>query len=94
MVKEQPGEGAAPSSAQQLERNNFKCSKCLKSHLPENSPLVLCDGCPRSYHLACLGLTFEELPEEDWHCPKCQDRKTSTGRRITNSTLKADIYER
>ena len=82
--------GAAPA----VERNTFKCAKCHKTQHPENSPLVLCDGCPRSFHLACLDLTFEELPEDDWHCSKCQERKSSTGRRLTSYDRKSDIYER
>ena len=76
-----------------IERNNFKCPKCHKAHHPENSPLVLCDSCPRSFHLICLDLAFEELPEEEWQCPKCQDRKAGGGRRSANH-LSADPYDR
>lgn len=31
---------------------------------------VLCDNCPRAFHLGCLNMTEEDLPEGDWKCPK------------------------
>ncbi|KAL5144655.1 Increased DNA methylation 1 [Glycine soja] len=31
--------------------------------------LVLCDRCPSSFHLSCLGL--EHVPDGDWFCPAC-----------------------
>ena len=37
------------------------------------SPLLLCDACPRSYHMACLGQGWRDLEEGDWCCPKCAD---------------------
>ena len=84
------GVDAHTSQRQPVERNNFKCPRCHKAHHPENSPLLLCDNCPRSYHLICLDLTFEELPEDEWHCPKCQDRKSGTGKRTPASQAQAD----
>ncbi|GBG32642.1 PHD finger protein 21A [Hondaea fermentalgiana] len=45
--------------------NEDFCSLC-----EQGGDLLLCDGCPRSYHLPCLGI--EEPPEEDeWFCPEC-----------------------
>ncbi len=38
---------------------------------PQLSPLLLCDTCPRSFHMACLGVNWGDLPVEDWCCPKC-----------------------
>nr|KYP70405.1 Chromodomain-helicase-DNA-binding protein 4 [Cajanus cajan] len=31
--------------------------------------IVLCDGCPSSFHLSCLGL--DHVPDGDWFCPAC-----------------------
>ncbi|KAL2346477.1 hypothetical protein Fmac_000477 [Flemingia macrophylla] len=31
--------------------------------------LVLCDGCPSSFHLCCVGL--DHVPDGDWFCPAC-----------------------
>ena len=60
----------------------------------ELSPLVLCDGCPRSFHMACLGLGFQDLPEGAWECPKCGERKDASLRRLLDSGLhKADALD-
>ncbi|KAK6140311.1 hypothetical protein DH2020_025948 [Rehmannia glutinosa] len=34
--------------------------------------LILCNGCPRAFHAACLGLP--RLPEDDWQCPYCREK--------------------
>ncbi|CAM8967333.1 unnamed protein product [Rhodiola kirilowii] len=31
--------------------------------------LLLCDKCPSSFHMTCLGL--EEIPDGNWFCPSC-----------------------
>ena len=55
---------------------------------------MLCDGCPRSFHLACLGLGFQDLPEGSWECPKCGERKDASLRRLLDSELhKADALD-
>lgn len=47
----------------------------------ELSPLLLCDTCPRAYHLACLGLEWRDLPSDDWCCPKCVESTQAALRR-------------
>jgi hypothetical protein len=32
--------------------------------------LLMCDGCPLSFHLHCVGL--RAVPAGDWHCKVCQ----------------------
>lgn len=49
---------------------------------PEQSPLLLCDTCPRSFHQACLGLDSSTLPSGDWCCPKCVDSSQAALRRV------------
>ncbi|KAL3536373.1 hypothetical protein ACH5RR_004834 [Cinchona calisaya] len=34
--------------------------------------LIICDGCPRAFHPACLGL--QSSTASDWHCPFCLDK--------------------
>lgn len=33
--------------------------------------LLCCDGCPSSYHSNCLQPPLYEIPDGDWHCPRC-----------------------
>lgn len=41
------------------------CSVCH-----DGGSLVLCDHCPSSFHLDCVGL--KDVPEGDWFCPSCR----------------------
>ncbi|KAG2400499.1 hypothetical protein LR48_Vigan04g242400 [Vigna angularis] len=44
--------------------NDSTCAVCRYG-----GELVLCDGCPSSFHLKCLGLSV--VPDGDWFCPVC-----------------------
>ena len=57
-------------------------------HHPEGSPLALCDSCPRSFHLLCMGVEWEELAEGDWACPRCAERKGIPTKRLTVDDVK------
>ncbi|KAE9619433.1 putative histone acetyltransferase chromatin regulator PHD family [Lupinus albus] len=37
----------------------------------DGGDLILCNGCPRAFHAACLG--FDSAPESSWHCLNCRD---------------------
>ena len=37
--------------------------------------MLLCDGCDKGYHTYCIEPPIEEVPEGDWFCPKCQEKK-------------------
>ena len=50
--------------------NKETCTKCSKW-----GDLILCDGCPHSYHLDCIGLTAAEIPAGKWYCNACVSRK-------------------
>ncbi len=43
----------------------------VQTHHLAGSPMLLCDGCPRGFHMACLEIDYEQLPVGDWACPKC-----------------------
>ncbi|MCL7041618.1 hypothetical protein MKW94_018392 [Papaver nudicaule] len=45
--------------------NDDICSVCYYG-----GTLVLCDRCPSSFHLNCLGM--KDLPDGNWFCPSCQ----------------------
>ncbi|XP_061370868.1 increased DNA methylation 1-like [Gastrolobium bilobum] len=46
------------------DNNDSVCSICRYG-----GELILCDRCPSSFHLTCLGL--EQVPDGDWFCPPC-----------------------
>ncbi|KAI3836753.1 hypothetical protein MKW92_046150 [Papaver armeniacum] len=47
------------------QQNDYICSICHYG-----GTLVLCDQCPSSFHLDCLGI--KDLPDGKWFCPSCQ----------------------
>jgi len=57
----------------QTENNNFNCAHCKRVVHPTLSPLLLCDTCPRSIHLECLGVGWDQLPTGVWCCPWCME---------------------
>ncbi|XP_061364383.1 increased DNA methylation 1-like [Gastrolobium bilobum] len=66
---------ALSSSQQQnhhvvMQRDNvYKDNDNICSICRYGGELVLCDTCPSSFHLSCLGL--EQVPDGDWFCPPC-----------------------
>ncbi|KAF3837123.1 hypothetical protein F7725_004587 [Dissostichus mawsoni] len=34
--------------------------------------IILCDTCPRAYHLVCLEPELDKAPEGKWSCPHCE----------------------
>ncbi|ETI38524.1 hypothetical protein F443_15742, partial [Phytophthora nicotianae P1569] len=54
-------------SDSELDANLDFCEVCQRA-----GDLVCCDKCPRSYHLKCLHMTENDLPEGDWQCAECK----------------------
>eukprot|EP00980_Cylindrotheca_fusiformis_P030496 scaffold24915_cov117-Cylindrotheca_fusiformis.AAC.1 len=52
-------------------KNDF-CVVC-----DDGGDLLVCDGCERAYHLGCLKPPLSQIPEGDWFCPRCSDRRSS-----------------
>lgn len=46
----------------------------------DGGDLIICDGCPRSFHAVCLDL--ETAPHGDWYCSFCRD-KVGLGQKTT-----------
>ena len=38
----------------------------------QGGEIILCDTCPRAYHLVCLDPELDEAPEGKWSCPHCE----------------------
>lgn len=45
----------------------------------QGGEIILCDTCPRAYHLVCLEPELEEAPEGKWSCPHCENEGTGAG---------------
>ncbi|CEG36629.1 hypothetical protein PPTG_04771 [Plasmopara halstedii] len=54
-------------SDSELDANLDFCEVCQGA-----GDLVCCDKCPRSYHLKCLHVTENDLPEGNWQCDECK----------------------
>ena len=37
----------------------------------QGGEIILCDGCPRAFHLVCLEPPLDKPPEGWWPCPVC-----------------------
>ncbi|XP_046678885.1 LOW QUALITY PROTEIN: chromodomain-helicase-DNA-binding protein Mi-2 homolog [Homalodisca vitripennis] len=42
----------------------------------QGGEIILCDTCPRAYHLVCLDPELEDTPEGKWSCPHCETEGT------------------
>uniref|UniRef100_A0A670KFE7 Chromodomain helicase DNA binding protein 3 n=1 Tax=Podarcis muralis TaxID=64176 RepID=A0A670KFE7_PODMU len=40
----------------------------------QGGEIILCDSCPRAYHLVCLDPELDKAPEGKWSCPHCVKR--------------------
>ncbi|XP_011357189.2 chromodomain-helicase-DNA-binding protein 3 isoform X3 [Pteropus vampyrus] len=38
----------------------------------QGGEIILCDTCPRAYHLVCLDPELDRAPEGKWSCPHCE----------------------
>ena len=48
------------------DHNTDVCGICARG-----GDLLCCDFCPRAFHLECIGVVEEDLPEGDWRCQGC-----------------------
>lgn len=39
----------------------------------QGGEIILCDTCPKAYHLVCLDPELDEAPEGKWSCAKCEE---------------------
>ena len=48
----------------------------------QGGEIILCDTCPRAYHLVCLDPELDEAPEGKWSCPTCEKNGPENAVRI------------
>lgn len=64
------------------------CGPPVQTHHLQGSPMLLCDSCPRGFHMACLELDYEQLPIGDWACPKCELGEAKAAKREARAANK------
>ena len=45
------------------------CENCFQGNDDRN--ILLCESCHNGYHTYCLDPPLKNVPDLDWHCPKC-----------------------
>ncbi|KAI8500398.1 choline dehydrogenase 5 [Branchiostoma belcheri] len=63
--KDFSGSEYAPSDGYETDHQDY-CEVCQ-----QGGEIILCDTCPRAYHLVCLDPELEQAPEGKWSCPHC-----------------------
>ena len=56
-------------------RDDEPCAACGSCSSPKLT--LLCDGCPRAFHMSCLEPPISEVPNSEWFCAVCV--KTGNG---------------
>ncbi|KNC79078.1 hypothetical protein, variant [Sphaeroforma arctica JP610] len=59
----------SPEPEEEVEHNNH-CSTCSFGGM-----LVMCEDCPKSFHLLCAEPPLHRVPKEDWLCCTCKHAK-------------------
>ena len=50
---------------------SIACDICKLTDADDDNDMSLCDKCNKGYHMKCIGMTVEDLPEDAWFCDKC-----------------------
>lgn len=53
----------------------------------QGGEIILCDTCPRAYHLVCLEPELEETPEGKWSCAHCEGEGIAGIRILPHTSL-------
>ncbi|KRY80091.1 Chromodomain-helicase-DNA-binding protein 3 [Trichinella pseudospiralis] len=50
----------------------------------QGGEIILCDTCPRAYHMVCLDPDMEEPPGGKWSCPHCENDLVNDNDAVTS----------
>ncbi|XP_075062535.1 chromodomain-helicase-DNA-binding protein 3 isoform X2 [Mixophyes fleayi] len=59
-------EGVSAGEGYETDHQDY-CEVCQ-----QGGEIILCDTCPRAYHLVCLEPELEHAPQGKWSCPHCE----------------------
>ncbi|KAA8490974.1 F-box/LRR-repeat protein 13 [Porphyridium purpureum] len=80
------------SGASQRQEQDEACSRCGEEDVARRGVMLLCDACPRAWHVACLEMGWDvhdvsQFPKHAlWHCPTCS--KQQGGEFLPDATAK------
>ncbi|EYC35781.1 hypothetical protein Y032_0985g3291 [Ancylostoma ceylanicum] len=57
----------AKGEEEEIEHQDY-CEVCR-----QGGEIILCDTCPRAYHVVCVDPEMEQAPEGEWSCPYCEE---------------------
>ncbi|PIO58337.1 PHD-finger, partial [Teladorsagia circumcincta] len=63
---EEHGPPLPPKDEEPVKVNMEYCRVCKGT-----GSLLCCDNCPSSFHAYCVNPPLEEVPEDEWLCPRC-----------------------
>ncbi|KAG2781303.1 hypothetical protein PC129_g260 [Phytophthora cactorum] len=50
------------------DHNRWYCNICK-----DGGELLCCDRCPRAFHMTCLGMSDDMIPDSEWYCKMCSE---------------------
>ncbi|CAH0473676.1 unnamed protein product [Peronospora belbahrii] len=50
------------------DHNRWYCNICK-----DGGELLCCDRCPRAFHMTCLGISNDMIPDREWYCKMCAE---------------------
>ena len=65
-MEEEEQEEEEEDSEEEEEENEDVCAECR-----QDGKLILCDVCPRSYHMHCARPALKKVPKGKWMCQVC-----------------------
>ena len=75
------GSGATMTADVVMEQEDEEvCEVCGLETWWDGNELLLCDGCPKAYHIQCLVPALDSVPEGDWLCPACTGHSDESAR--------------
>ncbi|CAH2322716.1 chromodomain-helicase-DNA-binding 4 isoform X1 [Pelobates cultripes] len=57
----------------------------------QGGEIILCDTCPRAYHMVCLDPDMDKAPEGKWSCPHCEKEGVQWEAKEDNSECDEDL---
>ncbi|XP_018079797.1 chromodomain helicase DNA binding protein 4 L homeolog isoform X2 [Xenopus laevis] len=84
--KKKKEEGAAAGADGYETDHQDYCEVCQ-----QGGEIILCDTCPRAYHMVCLDPDMDKAPEGKWSCPHCEKEGVQWEAKEDNSELDDDL---